>query len=398
MKKTKVIIPIIFIALILVIVGFFLLSPQKYTVALYNIGERQQKGLEKALTQIAQENSLSIQFIQYDSEKKLSSQIPFAKKPAIIFTSSGFAVESAIGKASKKAALPKELSKGFTSSMTGAVKQSGEGITALPVLSGHFELDIDTQEFKKSKVTKINTWGDVKEFMIGQKTSNNYPMVLAGANPDFFLDFVGAVAESLDGADSYKEAVKIIAEVSDPAKAANALCDKASAPLASTVALLKDLYKFGLIHPGSFAFTNADIEAMALNRQASVLFMSLENHRDMTVNSISHYSSSYIPSEHGANARVFTGKIYYAVPMYKSAQSEKLLTALVSKAQQEQLSQATGIAPVLKQSRTPDKQSDDARFWIAATTVPLAGLSNEVFLTKEAKITLAAEIASRIRN
>ena len=84
--------------------------------------------------------------------------------------------------------------------------------------------------------------------------------------------------------------------------------------------------------------------------------------------------------------------------MYKSAQSEKLLTALVSKAQQEQLSQATGTAPVLKQSRTPDKQSDDARFWIAATTVPLAGLSNEVFLTKEAKITLAAEIAAKIKN
>jgi hypothetical protein len=84
--------------------------------------------------------------------------------------------------------------------------------------------------------------------------------------------------------------------------------------------------------------------------------------------------------------------------MAKSEKAESVLAELISVQAQETMSRSTGIAPVLAQCRTPDKQADDARFWIAATTCPLPGLSNEVYLTKSQKTALSAEIASRIRN
>ena len=126
--------------------------------------------------------------------------------------------------------------------------------------------------------------------------------------------------------------------------------------------------------------------------------MSLEDHRAASQKTISRYTSIYFPSEHGANARVFTGKTYYAIPMVKSAKAASLLSEIVTPETQEALSRATGVAPVLAQCRVPDKQADDARYWIAATTVPLPGLSNETYLSKQQKASLAAEIASRVKN
>ena len=64
---------------------------------------------------------------------------------------------------------------------------------------------------------------------------------------------------------------------------------------------------------------------------------------------------------------------------------------------QENLSRGTGVAPVLAQCRTPDKQANDARYWIAATTTPLPGLANEVYLTAEQKKVITAEIIARIK-
>ena len=83
--------------------------------------------------------------------------------------------------------------------------------------------------------------------------------------------------------------------------------------------------------------------------------------------------------------------------MIKSKDAETLVSHLVQKEYQEDLSRASGLAPVLAQCRTPDKQADDARYWIAATTAPLAGLSSEVYLSKEQKTKLSAEIAAKIR-
>ena len=401
--KSKKIIICAVAVIILITIGIYitvLVQSKIYTVAFYKIDDRQRQGITELLNKISEEKKFPIEFIQYNSEKSLKEQIPI-KKPNIIFAPSGYAVESAIEKASKDSLIQADFIQGFTSSMRSAIKFEGEKISALPILSSHFEVDIDLAEFRNSNTKQINTWNDIEKFMREQKRKKESPMIFAGGNSDTFLDILGAFVESIEGPASYNEAAKILkANEKDfnPVNTAIQLCDEPSSPLATAIKQLRSWYKLGFIHQGVFSLQANDVEAFASSRLSSVLFMSLESHRTVSQNTISNYTSIYFPSEHGANSRIFTGKIYYAIPMNKSAKTEILLPELVTPNSQEALSRSTGIAPVLAQCRTPDKQADDARYWIAATTAPLAGLSNEIYLTKQQKTALAAEISSRIRN
>ena len=400
MKNKKILIATGAVALVLLIAGgIILFKPSKeFKIAFYKIEEKQRSGITEVINKAASANNITVIFEEYNSEKSLKEQIPLTKKPNIIITGSGFSVETAIDKASGKAAIANDLSQGMTSSMRSGIKQKDGKITALPILSSHFEVDVDLAEFQSSNTKYINTWNDVEKFMREQKRKKESPMIFAGGNPDTLLDLMGAMAESIDGTESYNAAAKILHETDNPVKAAVKLCDEPDSPLATSIKQLKGWYKFGFIHPGAFSMQQNDVEAFASSRLSSVLFMSLENHRSCTQKTISRYTSIYFPSEHGANARIFTGKTYYAVPMVKSTKTEKLLAELVKPEYQEALSRSTGLAPILAQCRTPDKQADDARYWIAATSAPLPGLSNEVYLTKQKKTSIAAEIASRIKN
>lgn len=399
-KNKKILIGVASAVVILLIAGTIILfKPSKnFTIAFYKIEEKQRQGITEILNKAAAAQELQPVYIEYNADKSLKEQIPLTKKPNIIITGSGYPVETAVDKASGKAALSGDITSGMTSSMRAGIKLNDGKIAALPILSSHFEVDIDLAEFQNSNTKYINTWNDVEKFMREQKRKKESPMIFAGGNPDLLLDLMGAMAESIDGTESYNAAAKIIQTTDNPVRAAIKLCDEPDSPLATSVKQLKSWYKFGFIHPGTFSLQQNDVEAFASSRLSSVLFMSLENHRACAQKTISRYTSIYFPSEHGANSRIFTGKTYYAVPMLKSPKSEALLAALVTPEYQESLSRATGLAPVLAQCRTPDKQSDDARYWIAATTVPLPGLSNEAYLTKQQKTAIAAEIAARIKN
>ena len=374
--------------------------PKAYTVAFYKVEEAQKNGIKTTIEQIAQKQKLEIAFKEYDSEKSLKDQLLLTKKPNLIITTSGYGVEMAAEKASSRASISRDIVQEMTSSMrTAAISaENGEGLSAIPILSSHFEVDIDTADFRNSNTKKINTWNDVEKFMREQKTKKEAPLAFAGGNSDSFLNTLGALAESIDGVDSYNDAVEIIKKnEKNPARTAAKLCDEPDSPLATSVRLLSTWYKHGLIHPGAFSFQKNDVEAFAASRLSSVLFMSLENHRSFAQRAISGFTSIYFPSEHGANSRIFTGTVYYAVPMIKSKQTETFIKYLVSTEIQENLSRGTGVAPVLAQCRTPDKQANDARYWIAATTTPLPGLANEVYLTAEQKKVITAEIIARIK-
>ncbi|MCR4822702.1 MAG: hypothetical protein K5873_07510 [Treponema sp.] len=387
------------ITILLLATGLFLFSPsKKYTIAFYKVSDKQRLGISQTIDSIAKKEKFSVNYLEYNSEKSLKDELPLTKKPNLLITTSGYSLETAIDKASSTAPLQIDFPADLTSSLRAAIKTEDNKITALPLLSSHFEVDVDLTEFQNSSTKYINNWNDVEKFLREQKRKKEAPMVFAGGNPETLLDLMGAMAESIDGIDSYKMAVEILKEKTDTKKTAVRLCDDPDSPLATSIKLLKSWYKLGLIHPGAFSFQQNDVEAFASARLSSILFMSLENHRNCANKTISRFTSIYFPSKHGPNSRIFTGKTYYAVPLVKSDKNEKLLTALLSTENQEALSRATGLAPVLAQCRIPDKQSNDARYWIAATSAPLAGLGCEVYMTKQQKTALASEIASRIKN
>ena len=133
------------------------------------------------------------------------------------------------------------------------------------------------------------------------------------------------------------------------------------------------------------------------NNMASVVVMSLADHRNIAHNAIEPFTSIYFPSDITPDSRHFVAPIFYAVPFTNNKKALLKMENLIAVETQETLTRATGLAPVLARCRTPDKQADDARYWVAATNTPLPGLSRETTLSDDQLHALGVALTALIR-
>ena len=155
---------------------------------------------------------------------------------------------------------------------------------------------------------------------------------------------------------------------------------------------LKQLVKKGYITTASKQLIHTDINSYIQQRVTKSFFTTLSVHRTYDINAVSRFSTIYVPSKNEASLRHFTATTTYAVPLTPNQNVEFIVEQLVETETQSTLSQTTGLAPVLANCRTPDQQADDARYWIAATNAPLAGLSHEADLSESELNRLADEV------
>ena len=130
----------------------------------------------------------------------------------MLFTVSGNSVKTAAEEASKKAAVSENSLQKMTSSIKmSAIRGENPGtVSALPLLTGNFEISINTSSFRTSGMNAIATWSDIERFLKIQKKKLDYPVIFAGKDSDLMLDFLGALTEAFDGVAEYKKAVEII--------------------------------------------------------------------------------------------------------------------------------------------------------------------------------------------
>jgi len=400
-KKTVCISACTLFALILFVVIFNLLKPP--VIAFYGIEESTKNSIIKTIDDWNNSINLKYKYKTLDSSKTLESQAYSVKNCTILFTVSGAAVKKASSLAHKKSYISKSPFSEMTSSIRSSAITNEENtrVIAMPLLSDHFEIDIDLGAFNRSKLRSIATWNDIEKFLSVESKITKNPLIFAGKDAPTALDLYGALVEAFDGTAEYLKAVEMIEknknESWNPPLLAETLCDDYNSPLYSTVDNLSKWYQKGLLNKESFNLTKNDVNEFLKARLASSVFMSLEQHRKVDNATIERFSSIYLPSQKSAGERNFTAKIIYAVPQKKNADFTKMIMYLLSTQGQEQLSRNTGLAPVLAHCKTPDRQSDDARYWIAATNTPLAGLSREVDLTLEQKQDLAKEIGAKIK-
>ncbi len=406
----KIILVAAIITLVLAVVfalAAIIFSGKKNTVAIWGLEKPQSLAVKSEIEKISKEQNLALEVQILDGEKSLSSQLMIPAKILAVITTKGYGTETAESKAGKNSALPADLTSEMTSSMRTAAKitrnakneKDERKISVIPLLSDNLEIDIATQAFRNSGMNAISTWSDIENFSKIQKRKIEFPLVFAGADGKFFLDLLGGLAEAFDGQDSYKKAREILKNEAgkrfNAAELADELAQNPDSPLITSVRTLKNWQKNELLNPNTFALSKRDVNAFVSSGLASGFFMSLSDHRNFG-GKISNYSSIYLPSENNAAARCFTSATICAVPLKKSKSVEKLIRTLVSQEGQENLSRATGLAPVLAHCRTPDKQADDVRYWIAATNTPNAGLGNEIFFTTSQYRQLAKELAAKV--
>ncbi len=384
-------------------------SNGKPVIAFYGLSEREANGIKEEIIRLTgNDYDFAMLGAQSTSHEK-SAEKEFKKQmsetnPALVFVKSGKNIDNAISFAGKKTAIaPGKINEGeMTTSIRGGIIRDKTGVKAVPLLTDHLEIDIDMVAYRNSGMQQINSWEDIEEFANLQKKYVEFPIVFAGKDAALTLDILGALTEAISGEEVYHEAVQIINEHSgkkfNAPVVAKLLTEKNGDPLNQSVKYLAKLYKTNLLHPNTFSLSKDEVKAFARVRIAPIVIMSLDDHRDTDHNTISRFSTIYFPSKFPASRRKFTAPTIYAVPLTKKFGVHNLISRLTETKSEEKLSSATGLAPVLSHCRTPDKQADDVRYWIAGTDTPLSGLSNDTNLTKMQQAQLVAELATLITN
>ncbi|MBQ7159954.1 MAG: hypothetical protein IJS09_11120 [Treponema sp.] len=405
MKKTRknIVIAGATIALLVIFGTFCAIKVfRKPLVAFYRIPETNVPAIKELL-----KNEAS--FIQYDNSVSLYYQLRNGRKPDIVLTTSGQPLKTAETLAPNTVSLPPEFFANITSSIREATtKASGETFKSLPFLSSHTEIDIEVRKMRKTSVKNINTWNDIARFIKeSKKIFDDYGMIFAGRDGQLMLDMLSAYTEALNGKTAYDTAISLIQEYIEECnkkgkrlnmdEIAERLAGTPDAPLYQAVQFLRKWLKEGLISPESFNMDKKAVAAFMKNNLASVVIMSLDDHRSIEHDTIEPFTSIFFPSELTADRRHFVAPIFYAVPFTKNKKNTVLIEKLISTESQETLSRTTGLAPVLARCRTPDKQADDARYWVAATNAPLPSLSRETTLSDEQLNSLGFALGVLIR-
>ena len=359
------------------------------TVGYFNIGSTQEKAFTEPLQSICDSQNIKIKYYTIDCEKDLAAQIK-ENHVNLILAADGYALEKALACITEEPVLPYNLTSGMYSSMREAVVSSEGKIKALPLLFDNLEIDINISEFKMSGLERIATWKDIEQLARKIHSEEYAPISFAGADSVFLLDFIGAMGEALEGVDAYNKATEILkksisngveSDSFDAEELYNQLFIVPDAPLPYTFYYLKQLVEKGLIPKASREFVQQDINSMANYRKTDIFITTLSAHRTFEGRALSAFSSIYVPSTRTPDQRAFTATTTYAIPLVSNEKTSVIVEKLIAPEVQESLCRTTGLAPVLSNSRVPDKQSDDARYWIASTTKPLAGLGHEAAFT-----------------
>lgn len=405
MKKLVKSLIVIFIAVVVLFVSLFVKksNTKSVSIAFYKTSTYLNTNIIDVITPICEANEIKVSFYTLQSGISLENQVN-NKKYDIIITPDGASLNHAIAIANNKSSLNQSVTQEMFSTMKNKAHYNKNNVTALPLIIDHLEIDIDKQSFLDSGMKNINSWDDIEQFCILQQEYINNPMIFAGNNTIFFFDFIGALCEAHSGYDSYIKSVNIINsdEFKDnnfnEKELYNTLFVSDGAPLKETEAVLKQYYSNNFIGKITKDYVNYDIDVMAQDRRGRVIFTTLSDHRSFNASGISRYSSIYFPSNIAANNRHFTANVTFAVPVQNKEAVNIILKEIVSQAVQTELGRKTGLATVLANCRTPDKQADDVRYWVSATEPPLAGLGHDADLRIDQLDLLRNEILSHIIN
>lgn len=237
---------------------------------------------------------------------------------------------------------------------------------AMPILLDHYEMT-----FSKSVATALdyNIGSNLPTFINYLESSKKKvfsPFFANGGEDRTLLALVGSLVEAYGGVEAYKVFINEIKKNQDFETLLDAPLNAKGLTLRKVMIQLKSFSEQGLAHPQWFAGRKNDLVYFAQDNQIGAFFTSLSVHRTIPYNIIKNFESSYFPFvdysvPHGILAPAVT-----CVLLSDNSNGEKYLQNLMSVEVQEDLSNATMLAPVHYRAQAYDRQADDVRYWAAS--------------------------------
>lgn len=396
-------------AMILIILA---IAGRRPTVAFYGIPEAQQEQIVKVLQDTARKPGKKTDpFIikTYNTEKPLALELKHGKRPSAIFMYRSASAEIVTDIASKKnSGYPESRIEPFTSSIRLTTLKDAKGkITTLPLLTDFYQIDINREMLLRAGITTIRTWDDITNAAKKVKNSealvknSGAPIIFAGGDDTELINITGALVESTTGITAWNavsDAVKKnitggkIKEDDFYALIKTLSADK-NTPLYNSLSLLKNWDQSRLLFNGAYRMTTKDVQMFMENELTGIVFDTLGQHRLTAQRPLLKYSTIYYPSRPDATERNFTAPEIIVIPLRRTNTVNTAIAKLASE-KQDMLCRVTGLAPVKADSAVPDKQSDDARYWVAASGEPLMPFADALFTDPQTKASFAAALRS----
>ena len=154
------------------------------SIGFYGIDKSTQDAVKTVIEDWSRRTGTQFKYKALDNSLALSEAVSGRNRPDLLFTVNGGAVKAASAKVPSKAALSTDVTAEMTSTIrTTVIQDNSTGtVKALPLLSSHFEIDIDSQAFKRSKLKAAASWKDIEDFARYEKRLGNTPFIFAGKN------------------------------------------------------------------------------------------------------------------------------------------------------------------------------------------------------------------------
>ncbi len=408
LKKLVIYLSCVFIALILISLLLLSISSHKTVAAFYGISEPNQKNIQAILqtTSIKKNKKKeAYKFVTLDSSISLKRAIKAAGTPDLLFIYDGLNADYAASvSAQKKAGFSADILNGMYTNVKQTAKTAKNKVTAVPILVDHYEIDVQRAKFESSSISQINLLSDLEEFARIAKSSTLGPVIFAAGNDVELLNVFGALVEAVSGRKAYDDGVEKIKKAVSVGKTSQSAFYNLLIELTSqggewheAAELLKHWSKINILPKNIYQMQKNDVRAFLESNLSVVAFMSLSDHRSIKRDTISRYNSSFIPGTAVNIPRNLTAPVIYAVQMKKGKQAHSSVM-LLADSLQSSLCGKTGLAPVQKNCPTPDIQSDDVRYLVAASGVPLPALSEAAFTNKPNRSAFAAALRTILKD
>ncbi len=389
-------------ALLLLFVLFFVIlhiTNRKPTAAFYGIPEQTAAAVAGILqsTQLRKTTKSEPYAITIlDDSVPLEAALKKSGKPDLLFIYNGLNADAAALLAQKqKTGLPLSVLEGMVSSIRLSATATSDAVYTVPLLADNLEIDIKTEILGTNEINAIDTFSALDAVGHAAKLRYTAPIAFAAGDDTELINIIGALTESLSGADVWSSAVRKITEsgtqnTASPQDFSELLTPMLTAggEFAAAAELLTRWKAEGILGADIFQLKTEDLRYFISENLSAIGFMTLSQHRLFDRNVISQFSSAYYPSERAGSARRFTAPLILGIPLSKNKTVRKSLIALAQN-KQDLLSAATGLSPVQAAASVPDVQADDARYWIAASGTPLPALSNAAFTAKAERTAFA---------
>lgn len=388
-KACLVVLILSIIVLFGIILSIALFANNIPCIGFYDIDDNIQKAFVNYFQKnMVNSNDKEIKYgiITYDNTLPLEPQIK--KTPChILFTNNSKQADNIAQKSKIK------ISDNILMGMPSTMQKASEG-KYVPIIFDHFEV--------LSKEPIPMNLDSLISHAKARKAENLYPISFPGKDDKTLLLLVTAIIESRCGIEGLQVFQEALAETTD----FETLLSTDLNQYYNFELILQHIVswkKQGLLYPESLYLIEDDIISLIEADKTQIVFLPLSKHRLIPNTLLLNYESYFFPAGRKTVSRDLVAPAIVGIPLankkfYENKSSLQVLQDLVDLDNQQKFAFATGLVPVNAKSKTADKQSSDARLWIASAVSATNDFATNTLASPDSIKTIVDEIRNYLSN